>query len=85
MFDQIAKQLEMQTLGKGRKNFYITKKEYEDFCKEFLFEEIKGDKKLGETFCKKFNETNHVLSILSNKSAREHIEKWYIEDETKIH
>ena len=74
----MAKQLEVQTLGKGKKNFYITEKEYEDFIKGFLFEEIKGNTKLGETFCKKFGETNHVLSILSNKAATEHIRKFYV-------
>jgi len=78
MFDKMAKQLEVQTLGKGKKNFYITEKEYEDFIKGFLFEEIKGNTKLGETFCKKFGETNHVLSILSNKAATEHIRKFYV-------
>ena len=38
MFDQLAKQLQAQTLGKGKKDFYITEQEFEDFCKEFLFE-----------------------------------------------
>ena len=77
MFDQIAKQLELQTLGKDDKHLYITEQEFEDFCKGFLFEELKGNK-LGEAFCKKYDQTNYVLSILSNKSAKEHIRKFYI-------
>ena len=78
MFDRLAKQLDLQTLGKGNKNFSISEQEFESFCKEFLFEQIKGDTKLGEAFCKKYNEPNYVLSILPDDSAREHIRKFYI-------
>jgi hypothetical protein len=78
MFDIMAKQLELQTLGKGRKGFKITEQEFEVFCKGFIFEEIKGNTKLGEAFCKKFNENNYVLSILPNDSAKKHIKKFYV-------
>ena len=74
----MTKQLDLQTLGKGQKDFKITKEEFEDFCKGFLFEQIKGNDKLGEAFCKKYNETNFVLSILPNESAIEHIRKFYV-------
>lgn len=74
----MAKQLEVQTLGKGQKDFTISKQEFEDFCKGFLFEQIKGNTKLGEAFCKKYNEPNYVLSILSDTSAKEHIKKFYV-------
>lgn len=74
----MTKQLDLQTLGKGKKDFKITKEEFEDFCKGFLFEQIKGNDKLGEAFCKKYNETNFVLSILPNESAIEHIKKFYV-------
>ena len=74
----MTKQLDLQTLGKGQKDFKITKEEFEDFCKGFLFEQIKGTHGLGEAFCKKYNETNYVLSILPDSSAREHIKKFYI-------
>jgi len=77
MFDQIATQLESQILGKENKDFYITLQEFEDFCKGFLFEEIKGNK-LGKTFLEKYDQSNYVLSILSNKSAKEHIRKFYV-------
>jgi hypothetical protein len=76
MFDQIAKQL--QTLDKRNKEFKITEQEFEDFCKKFLFERIKGDKKLGEVFCEKYDLANYVLSILNDKAATEHIRKFYI-------
>ena len=75
----MAKQLDLQTLGKGQKDFKISKQEFEDFCKGFLFEQIKGDLKLGDAFCKKYNEPNYVLSILSDDSAREHIRKFYVQ------
>jgi hypothetical protein len=78
MFDRIAKQLEVQTLGKGQKDFSISEGEFEDFCKGFLFEELKGNDKLGEAFCKKYNESNYVLSILPNDSAKQHIRKFYV-------
>jgi len=78
MFDKIVQQLDLQTLGKGKKYFKINKQEFEDFCKEFLFEQIKGDLKLGETFCKKYDEPNYVLSILSDHSAKAHIKKFYL-------
>ena len=78
MFDSMVKHLDLQTLGKGQKDFSITEEEFEDFCKGFLFEQIKGDLKLGDAFCKKYNEPNYVLSILPDDSAREHIRKFYV-------
>jgi hypothetical protein len=75
MFDQIAKQL--QSLDKRNKEFKITKQEFDDFYKGFLFEELKGTK-LGTAFCEKFGQTNYVLSILHNKAAKEHIRNFYI-------
>jgi hypothetical protein len=77
MFEQMAKELVSHFPDKA-KDFYITQEEYENFCKEFLFEELKGNTKLGEAFCEKFKQTNYVLSILSNKSAREHIKTFYV-------
>jgi len=78
MFDKIAKQLDLQTLGKNKKEFKITKQEFDNFCKEFLFEQIKGDYKLGEAFCKKYDEPNYILSMLSDNSAVKHIDKFYV-------
>jgi len=78
MFDKMAQQLNIQTLGSGKKDFKITKQEFENFCKEFLFEQLRGDDKLGEAFCKKYDEPNYVLSILPNHSAKAHIKKFYV-------
>ena len=74
----MAQQLDLQTLGKGKKDFKISKQEFDSFCKEFLFEQIKGDYKLGEAFCKKYDESNYVLSILPDRSALSHIKKFYV-------
>ena len=78
MFDKMAQQLELQTLGKGKQDFSISKQEFNDFCKEFLFEQLKGEYRLGEVFCKKYNESNYVLSILPDRSAKTHIKKFYV-------
>ena len=78
MFDNMVKQLDLQSLGKGQKDFSITEQELEDFCKEFLFEQIKGKINLGQAFCKKYSEPNHVLLVLPNESAVAHIKKFYV-------
>lgn len=78
MFDTLAKQLELYTVDNKNKNFSISEEEFEIFCKEFLFEELKNNSKLGEAFCKKYNESNYVLSILHNDSAKKHIRKFYV-------
>ena len=74
----MAQQLDIQTLSKGRKDFKISKQEFDDFFKEFLFEQIKGNYRIGEAFCKKYDEPNYVLSILPDRSAKAHIKKFYV-------
>jgi len=69
--------LNLQTLGKNN-NFKITNEEFEELCKNFLFEQIKGNDKFGAYFCEKYNEPNNVLMILPNNSAKEHIKKFYV-------
>ena len=78
MFDKMADQLNIQTLGKGRKEFKISEQEYEDFCKGYLFEQIKGNNSIGKAFCEKYDEPNYVLSILGDSAAKEHIKKFYV-------
>jgi hypothetical protein len=78
MFDQIARQLQIQSLGKGDKDFKITKQEFEDFCKYYLFEQIKDGKSLGRAFCSKYSTVNYVLETLPDASAKRHIETFYV-------
>jgi hypothetical protein len=77
MFDKITKQLELQSLGRDKKNFKISDQEFQEFRKNFLFDQIKGNK-LGECFCEKYGITNYVLTILSNESAIVHIKTFYV-------
>lgn len=52
----------------------VTRKDYQSFCKEYIFNKLK-DEKFGEAFCKKFGIKDRSLSILSSETfARELIE-----------
>jgi len=57
----------------------VSKYEYDLFCKEFVFDKLKG-KSFGFSFCEKFNFNNIFLKGLSDDTAKDHIEKLgYIE------
>lgn len=57
----------------------VLKKDYDLFCKEYLFDQVKG-KPFGQSFCERFKITDPILSRISNDTARYHIEKLgYIE------
>ena len=51
----------------------ISKKQYEVFCKEFVFEKLKGIG-FAESFCKKFKFNDTFLKNLSDETAKHHIE-----------
>lgn len=57
----------------GNKNKQISKKQYELFCKEFVFEKLKGNS-FAESFCKKFKFNDTFLKNLSDATAKYHIE-----------
>lgn len=73
----ISKQVDLQSLGKNKK-FTITKKEFDDFYKYHLFDQLKGEISLGQAFCNKFGTRNYVLETLPDASAKRHIETFYI-------
>lgn len=78
MFNTIAKQLELQSLGRHTSEQYVSIQQYEQFCKEYIFDVLK-EETFGEAFCKRFNIHNYVLSTLqSRESADKHIKKFYI-------
>ena len=52
----------------------VSRKEYEVFCKEFVFEKLKG-KSFGSAFCEKFNIDDYYLTRYSDDTAKYHIEK----------
>ena len=68
---QVLSRLEELTNNKNKK---IDAIDYQLFCKEFIFLKLKGIG-FGEAFCKKFNFNDTFLKQLSDKTAKEHIEK----------
>ncbi len=56
------------------KNKVVNKKEYEIFCKEFVFYKLKG-KSFGKAFCERFDFNDIFLKGLSDDVAKDHIEK----------
>ncbi len=61
-----------QLTGNNKKK--ISKSDYEIFCKEFVFETLKG-KSFAIAFCEKFGFNDIFLKGLSDSTAKEHIEK----------
>jgi hypothetical protein len=56
----------------------ITQDEYATFCKEYIFEKLKGIR-FGIAFQKRFGVRDRVLSIFSEQiDAMKHIERYYI-------
>jgi hypothetical protein len=51
----------------------ISKKQYQMFCREFVFEKLKGIS-FAESFCKKFKFNDTFLKNLSDDTAKYHIE-----------
>lgn len=52
----------------------ISSAEYDLFCKEFVFDQLKGIG-FGVAFCKRFNINDMLLNIVSDDTAKFHIEK----------
>jgi len=52
----------------------ISKQDYELFCKEFVFEKIKGVT-FGKAFCERFGFNDIFLKDLTDSTAKDHIEK----------
>lgn len=78
--DDIYKTLDSLTTNQNKK---ISKQEYELFCKEFVFEKLKG-KKFGEAFCDKFGYNNFMLRDFSDETAMRVIKNMeYVKDDTR--
>lgn len=64
----------------NRTEVSITRKDYEIFCKEYVFDAIKG-KSFGSAFCEKFHVLDYSLLHSSTEFAKKHIEtSRYIND-----
>jgi hypothetical protein len=55
-------------------NKTISKKEYDLFCKNFVFYKLQG-KSFSEMFCSNFGFNDTFLKNLSDETAKMHIEK----------
>jgi hypothetical protein len=57
----------------------ISKQEYEVFCKEYIFDQLKG-KRFGQAFCERFDIVNDMVVklLIDEDIAREMIEENYI-------
>ena len=56
----------------------ISTHEYEVFCKEYIFDQLKG-KRFGSAFCEKFNVNDTVIHCLIDEDlAKEMIKENYI-------
>lgn len=51
----------------------ISKQDYELFCKEYIFDNLKG-KSFGQAFCERFQIQDHLINNVSNDTAKFHIE-----------
>ncbi len=64
----------LSTWNRSKTKKTVSKDDYEIFCKEYVFDSLKGIK-FGEAFCKRFDIHDSMLSMFSNELARFHIEK----------
>jgi hypothetical protein len=65
---------------RARQKVKISRVDYETFCKEYIFNKLKGES-FGNAFCKRFNITDRTISILKSENfAKQLIESLgYIE------
>ena len=57
----------------------ISKQDYEVFCKEYIFDQLKG-KRFGRAFCERFRVNDIVVKCLHDEDiARDIIEENYIQ------
>lgn len=58
----------------------ISKQEYEVFCKEYIFDQLRG-KRFGQAFCERFHILNDIVvdRLIDEDIAREIIEENYIQ------
>jgi len=47
----------------------VPQKDYDNFCREFVFAKLKG-KRFGEAFCEKFGFSDYVLSRATDETAK---------------
>ena len=74
MFDQMIAQITTDKVS----NTMVSEVDWEIFCKEYIFEKLKGET-LGSAFCKRFGIENWLISnMIDDNYTRLHIRKFYI-------
>lgn len=69
----------LEDLDRAKQKKTVSKSDYELFCKEYMFEQLKGVR-FGEAFCKRFKIDDALINMNSNDTAKFHIESLgYIE------
>ena len=63
----------LDDLDDGKVHKTVSKQDYEWFCKEYVFDQIKGIR-FGEAFCKRFGIDDALINMVSNDTAKFHIE-----------
>lgn len=73
-FESMVSQLQQFPANMFQLSSTVSKYEYEIFCKEFVFDQLKGVS-FGEVFCKRFNINDSTLPRLSDDGAKFIIER----------
>lgn len=71
MMAATLKSLEDWDGSKAKKT--VSREDYELFCKEYVFDQLKG-LSFGQAFCKRFKIDDALINIVSNDTAKFHIE-----------
>lgn len=72
VFDYVVNTL--QTYTDKNQHEIVSRQEYEIFCKEYVFYQLKGIS-FGQAFCERFNIDHFIIKGLSGYSAKDFIEK----------
>lgn len=63
----------LETWSANSQKKTVSKLEYDVFCKEYMFDQLKGIG-FGEAFCERFDIKDPLINIVSNDTAKIHIE-----------
>ncbi len=73
-FDSMVTTLQnLENWNGNKEKKTVAREDYDLFCKEYTFDQLKGIR-FGEAFCKRFNIDDQLINIVSNDTAKFHIE-----------
>ena len=71
-------QMIAQVTADNASNTMVSEADWQIFCKEYIFEKLKGDT-LGSAFCKRFGIENWLISnMIDDNHTMLHIRRFYI-------